>query len=240
MAQRGAMRRSRQHAATDERGGHVPRAAFLIACERWNPRPFDLPGNDCFPQDREAAAQQAFRAYFFLDMNLDAGQQRCRVQQSAHETDLVDRSVEEEPAERNKAPFGEVASAIVIALPRPVGLGQQRLITRLATRKPAGHRPKAGSDAEPFKERMRHQTRDASIAVEEGMDPQEAVVDRPNCLYFPQVAERWLLVGVIEPRHEPRQVAMFGRHMEADLDIVLAPLARNDWQLLTGSGVGHQ
>ena len=93
--------------------------------------------------------------------------------------------VEKEFAELNQAPLGESTAAVAIALARRIGLGEQRLVTRFFTREPTRHGPKARPDTEPLEQGMRHQPRDSSIAVEKGMDPQEAVVDRADRLDFP-------------------------------------------------------
>src|SRR4051812_16259508 len=98
----------------DEGRGHVPRTAFLIASEGRNLGPLDLAGDHRFPQDGETASQQALRAYLLLDMDLDARQQRRRLQQPAHEAYLVYRLAEKEFAERDEAPLGEIAPAVTV------------------------------------------------------------------------------------------------------------------------------
>lgn len=233
------MRGRRQQAPIDEGSGHASCAAFFITGERRNLGPLDLAGDRRFPQDLEAAAQQALRAYLLRDMNLDPSQQRFGIQQAAHETNLVDRTVEKEDAEFDEAPLGEIAPTVTIALARPIGPGQKRRVTRLITRKPARDRPKPRPHIKPLEQSMRHQSRHPPIAVEEGMDPQEPVVHRTYRLDLAQFAQRWRLVCAIESRHEERKVAIRGRDVPVNFDIVLPPFAWDDRQLLAGALVGH-
>ena len=71
------------------------------------------------------------------------------------------------------------------------------------------------------------------------MDPQEAMMDRAYRLNFPKIVQRRRLVGALEPGHETRQVAMPGRQVVAGFNIVPAPFAGDDRQLLAGLLVGH-
>jgi len=96
-----------------------------------------------------------------------------------------------------------------------------------------------GRIPQPNQDQVHEQPARSTVAVEKGMDPQEAVVDRANRLYFSEFAERGRLVGTVEPRHETRQVGMLRRQMTTNFNSMPAPIAWNDRQLLAGPLVGY-
>ena len=94
------------------------------------------------------------------------------------------------------------AYALRLAPARAVGGHQQLLVARLLTRKPARDRPEAGSDAEALEQRVRHQARDAAIAVKERVNPEQPVVSAGRSDDRVGLAE--FCVGFLEAGEEAR------------------------------------
>ncbi len=85
---------------------------------------------------------------------------------------------------------------------------------------------------------MRHQPRDAAVAVEERVNPQQAVMrggGGEDC-----VGLAGMRVDALEAREEARQRAGADRDMLADLDVARAQLAGDDALALPCRGLSTQ
>ncbi len=80
---------------------------------------------------------------------------------------------------------------------------------------------------------MRHQARDTPVAVEERVDPEEAMMHRSDRLDLPDTRQADA-VGFIEPGQESRKGAGWRRPMPTNLDIPLAKAPRNNGKALAG------
>ena len=96
--------------------------------------------------------------------------------QAFHESDLIDAYGEEEPGECREIFFAQVASSVEIVAPRLVAGGKMGLIGIDIAGKTTGNRPHCSRIQCLQHGRMRHQPRDAAVAVEKRMNPGNAVM----------------------------------------------------------------
>jgi hypothetical protein len=120
--------------------------------------------------------RQPFCSGLFPCPDLHASQQLGRLQQAFHEVDLVDAGREEVAAEFRKACQSEIATAVEVAVSRIVRGLQHGLVVSDATRQATRNRPEFGSHVQFAQQCVREQPRHATVAVQEGVDPSQAMV----------------------------------------------------------------
>jgi hypothetical protein len=99
-----------------------------------------------------------------------------RAHESLHEVDLVEADVEEEPGELDERFLGKVAAAVKIVAALRVAGREVSLVRLRAVRESAGDRPEPARVERVAQHGVGHETRDAAVAVEKRMYPEEAMV----------------------------------------------------------------
>ena len=105
-----------------------------------------------------------------------------------HECYLIDRAFEKEPAKRKKAGLGEVSAPVTISVAGMIRRSDEGFVLRFCAGEPTSNRPEARPDPESLEEGVGHQACDAAVAIQKRMDPQEAMVNRPDRLNLAQSA----------------------------------------------------
>jgi hypothetical protein len=98
--------------------------------------------------------------------------------QPFHDGDLVEACGQEESRKFRQALLAEVAAAVEIVATRHVASGQMTFVGGDVAREAARDRPDRAGVERVQQRCMRHQPRDATIAVKERVNPREAVMGR--------------------------------------------------------------
>ena len=177
-----------EHAALGERGCNLAGGTFLVACQHWDLRAFNLSSEYRYPQHQVAAFLEALGAHFYFNVDLDATMEFCGIQQAFHERYLIDRTLEKELAKRKKAGLGELSAPVTISVAGMIRCSEAGLVLRFFACEPTRNRPEACPDSESLEESVGHQACDAAVAIQKRMDPQETMVNRPDRLNLAQSA----------------------------------------------------
>lgn len=151
-----------------------------------------------------------------------------------HECYLIDRALEKEPAKRKKAGLGEVSSPVTISVAGMIRCSEAGLVLPFFAGEPTSYGPETCPDPESLEERVRHQACDATVAMQEWVNPQEAMVNRPHRLNLAQLAQWGRCVRSVEAHQETRHVRMRRWHVSANCDVKLTQLAGNDFMAFAG------
>src|SRR5208282_2973279 len=129
----------------------------------------------------------------------------------------------------------QVAAPIEIVAAGQVTFGETALVSGFATREAARDRP-YGAGVEAFqKHGVRHQTRDAAIAVKERVNPQQAVMRRrrrEDRVRFTDAA-----IDFLESRKEARHGAGTDGNVPSNAHVAAAQLSGHDAQALMRVGL---
>src|SRR5207247_1658983 len=124
------------------------------------------------------ARPETSAACFFLCPDQDAIAQAVWLHQFLHEADLVEAGFEEELRERRQGFFAQSASPVEIIASRRVAGGKVPLVAVFIAGEATRNRPDAACIKRLQQDSVRHQPRYASVAVEERVNPQQAVMRR--------------------------------------------------------------
>ena len=177
-----------EHATLHERGRYLSGSALLVVCQHWNLHAFHLSRECRFPQHHKTAFLESLCTHFLFNMDFDATKEFCGIQQAFHEGYLIDRALEKELAKRKKAGLGQVPAPVTVSVAGLICCSESGFVLRFFAREPTRDRPEGCPYPEPLEERVRHQSRDAAIAIQKRMDPKEAMVDRAHRLNLAQTA----------------------------------------------------
>jgi hypothetical protein len=100
------------------------------------------------------------------------------VERVLHELHLVDAELQKKSRKIGKRFFAQITPPIEIVPAGPIAVGKMAFVRRDISGETACNRPDATGIQTPEKSRMGYQSCDASIAVEERMYPQQAVMRR--------------------------------------------------------------
>ena len=146
--------------------------------------------------------------------------------------DLIDACLQEEPRKGGERFLAEIAAAVEIVAARQVAFGEMSLVGGFAAGKPARHRPHRAGVERLEQHRVRHQTGDAPIAVEKGVNPQQAVMRGGRGQYGVGPADA--AIDLLEAREEPRHGAGADGDVTTDAHVATAQFSRHDPQALAG------
>ncbi len=109
---------------------------------------------------------------------LDEGR---RIEQPAHVLHLVDAGLEKELAELRQRARRPGTAPIVVVPTLGIGRLEQRQVAAPVARQPARGRPESvGAEAGAAQERVGEEARDAPVPIEEGVNPEQAMMTRRN------------------------------------------------------------
>ena len=177
-AQRRARAFRRKHAPIDQRGDKAAAAAFAGSENRRRFRARDFAAIEHGFEQGAGFGRQLAHADFLFRPQQDACAQLIRLHQVFHEGDLIDAGGEEEARELRQGFFAQMAPSVEIVAAWQVAGGKVAFIGIDIAGEAAGDRPDAAR-VERFQQRgVRHQPRDTAVAIEERVNPGEAVVCR--------------------------------------------------------------
>src|SRR5271165_2462917 len=188
--------------------------------------------------DEAARSRRKFvQARFLFGPKKDAHAQPLRLHETLHESNLVDAGLKEEARKGSERFLAQVAAPVEIVAAGQVTFGEMALVGRLAAREAARDRP-YGTGVETFQNHgVRHQPRDAAIAVKERVNPQKAVMRRrrrEDRVRFADAA-----IDFLEPRKETRQGAGADGSVPSNAHVAAAQLPSHDAQALMRVGLFH-
>src|SRR3569623_1835720 len=114
-------------------------------------------------------------------------------------------------------------ASVEIIAPSCIASGEQGLVLLNFAGKSACDRPDGPGVEDAEQHRMRHETGNAPISVEEGMHPEQAMVGRSDREQAVQLAETAIDFG--KPGEEARQRSGTGRDVLTDLHVALSQFA---------------
>ena len=164
--------------------------------------------------------------YLFFGPDQYPVAQSIGLYQRFHEFDLVEAGLEEETREGCEILLAEVPSAVEIAVALGVTSGKMSSVGVYVSGEAARDRPDATRIQRLQEYRMRHQTCDATIAIEKRVNPEQTVMrgrGGDDGLRPAQVG-----VGALELVKKSRYRIRTDRHVSADLDVALAKGAGYD------------
>ncbi len=218
-----------EHATLNERGRYLSGSAFLVVCQHWNLRALHLSRECRLPQNHEATFLESLCAHFLFNVDFDATKEFAGLQQGLHEGYLIDRALEKEPAKRKKAGLGQVSAPVKVSAAGMICCSESGFVLRFFAREPTSNRPEGCPYPEPLEERVRHQSRDAAIAIQKRMDPQEAMVNRAYRQNLAQTAQLGRSVCLVKARQETRHAFIRRRHVLANSYINASQLTGNNF-----------
>src|ERR1700679_1879477 len=101
-------------------------------------------------------------------------------------------------------------------MPWLVCVHQQSLVATDVAGPASRCRPETAAAPESFQHCVRHQSRDAAIAVVKRMNPKEPVMRRRDCHHLAYLREILWVVRLLKPGEKTRQVRRSGREMLTD------------------------
>ena len=113
--------------------------------------------------------------FFFCPHN-DARAQPIEPDKAFHKRDLIDAHPQKEPRKFGQRLLAEVAATIKIVPPGSIGIGETPFVSFDIARQSAGNRPDASRIQNLQEHGVRHQTRNAPVAVKKRVNPQKAVM----------------------------------------------------------------
>ena len=164
--------------ALDECGGHAPGLTFagVQDCRDVAARQFAAEENRF--QHRFGAVGKGAGARFAASPRQNAVSQTVGLDESLQEVHLVEADLQKEPCERGQRFLAQVAASVDVVPARRVAVGEMALVGAFVPRQPAGDGPDAARLQALEQHGVGHQPRHAAVAVQEGVNPQQAVVRR--------------------------------------------------------------
>ena len=152
--------------------------------------------------------------------------QPVRGREPLHEVHLVDAHAQKKSREFRQRLFAEMTPSVQIVAAGQVAGGKPLPVFADAARKAAGNRPQAARVQRTAQNGMRHQPRHAPVAVEEGVNPQQAVMGSGRGENRVRLAET--AIGGRETLQETGHGARAHGAMPADPDMAFAQRAGHD------------
>ena len=167
---------------------------------------------------------------FLFRPEQNARAQAVRLDEALHEGHLIEAGFEEEAREVRERFLAQRAAPVEIVAARQIAVGEQALVGRNIAGKAARDRPHAAGVQRFQQHRVRHQTRDAAVAVKERVNPQQAVMRGGGGK--DRVGPAEAAVDLLKSFEKARQRAGADRDVAAHLHVAAAQLAGDHAQAL--------
>src|ERR1019366_1484357 len=188
-------------------------------------------------KDAACLRRQGIEPDFFLRPKQNANSQAIRLHQAFHEFNLVDAGSEKEVCKFRESLLAQITTSVKIVTARDITCGKVLLICINVARQAARYRPHGSSIKCLQQHRMRHQTSDAAVPVNERMNPHEAMMCCRRTQDRIRLTEA--AVNLLEALQKTRDRTGTNGDMRADFDVTPAQAAGDDSYPFLRFGVLH-